>query len=52
MKIIILLLGAVLATGCRGSEVQPETFAHEFVETIEVENIEVESIEVNGIMVN
>ena len=49
MKKIIILVAALLLVGC-GKESKPaETFAHSFVENIEVENIEVETIHVEEI---
>lgn len=51
MRKIILLVSILLLNGCRGREVNHETFSHEYVETIEVENIKVETIEVETIHV-
>lgn len=51
MRKVIFLIGILLLNGCGQHEVNHETFAHEYVETIEVENIEVETIVVNGIQV-
>ena len=45
MRKIIILATMFLLVGCGKSEIkQPETFAHSFVETIEVETIHVEEI--------
>ena len=51
MKKLIVLAAVVMLTGCGGEKHINETFAHEFVETIETENIEVERIQVNPIEV-
>lgn len=47
MKKMIIILAMLTLVGC-GSKEPPkqETFAHSFVETIEVEKIEVETIEI------
>ena len=50
-KAILFTLVALVLTGCGQEELKQETFAHSFVENIEVETIEVEEIQVNGITV-
>ena len=49
MKKLIILAAVVMLTGCGGSKPANETFAHEFVETIEIEEIEIENIEIQPI---
>lgn len=45
-KVILFTLVALVLTGCGQEELKQETFAHNFVE-----NIEVEEIQVNGIQI-